>query len=103
MEIVKKRHIIPTKFRRSLRKDVRGFTSKLDEFWNFFEEQYLLSLRERMTKISKNGVPREPAIGEVVLIHENCPRGSWKLGRVLSLKTSVDGKKRNAQLQNKEN
>lgn len=32
-----------------------------------------------------------PSVGDVVLIKDNVPRGSWKIGRIVSLAKNSDG------------
>ena len=68
-------------------------------FWQVWRNDYLLSLRER-TQTDLKG-PRCQALGkaktgEIVLIKDNLPRGSWKLGRIVNLITSSDGEVRAA-------
>lgn len=73
----------------------------LNVFWKIWAEDYLLSLRER-TQLQLRG-PRiraksPPHVGEVVLIKDNLPRGTWKLGRIEELITSQDGEVRSANI-----
>lgn len=57
--------------------------------------EYLQSLRNWRT--SPRGRPtRTPQIGEIVLVHGEGSRGSWPLGRVLSLIRGADGNPRAA-------
>ncbi|KAI1710217.1 hypothetical protein DdX_10896 [Ditylenchus destructor] len=58
----------------------------LDLFWKQWQEEYLLSLRERQDKLYRNRIDATPAIGDLVLIHDdNLPRGSWAMARVIEL------------------
>ncbi len=75
--------------------------SHLKQFWKLWTEDYMLSLRER-TQTHLKG-PRikakfYPQIGDVVLIKESLPRGSWKTARIQELKRSSDGNYRSAKL-----
>lgn len=73
----------------------------LNEFWRIWREEYLTSLRERThTKLRSPRVLSQvnPSVGHVVLIKDNVPRGSWRIGRISSLKTSKDGCIRSAKV-----
>ena len=65
----------------------------LDIFWKLWFNEYVLSLRERTHKTLK--VLRiqsavHPSKGDIVLLKDNLPRGSLKLGKVEALITSQD-------------
>ena len=65
----------------------------LDTFWKLWFNEYVLSLRERTQKTLK--APRiqsavHPSKGDIVLLKDNLPRGSWKLGKIEALITSQD-------------
>ncbi len=74
----------------------------LQQFWNLWHKNYVLSLRERYQKSHKQ--PRihaniKPRPGDVVLIHEkNISRGSWKLGQIQSITVSHDGEVRSTKV-----
>ena len=71
----------------------------LNRFWKIWKDSYLLSLREHgqhhvtQGRIQSTKIPKP---GDVVLIKDNNPRGSWKLGKVQSLIPSRDGEIRAA-------
>ena len=73
-----------------------------NQFWQLWYDEYLMGLRERAQREHKQAHysdPREPHIGDVVLIQEmNMPRGSWKMGRITKLIKGRDGEIRNATL-----
>ena len=74
----------------------------LDSFWKFWKEEYLMSLRERlplMHKMYKNCDLREPKEGEIVIIKDDVPRSSWKLGKIMRLIPSRDYKIPSAEIQ----
>jgi len=74
---------------------------QLNTFWNVWRSDYLTSLRDRTPhhKFAKGQIHTHPEVGQVVLIKEdNVPRGVWKIGRIQSLRNSVDGKIRSAEV-----
>jgi hypothetical protein len=71
----------------------------LNEFWRIWREDYLVSLRERLQVNLKAGrivSPIVPQVGDIVLIKDNLPRGSWKVGRIIEILKSRDGEVRSA-------
>ncbi|VDI16697.1 Hypothetical predicted protein [Mytilus galloprovincialis] len=74
----------------------------LDSFWNLWRNEYLLSLRERtQTKLKSCRVQSSflPQIGDVVLIKDNLPRSTWRMGKIVKLISSNDGEIRSAKVQ----
>ncbi|MCG7879158.1 MAG: reverse transcriptase domain-containing protein [Candidatus Thiodiazotropha endolucinida] len=74
----------------------------LDSFWNIWLHEYLTSLRERTQMKLKSGKLQSKVscrIGDIVLIKDNMPRGSWRLGKVIELIQSADGFVRSARVQ----
>jgi hypothetical protein len=69
----------------------------LQHFWLRWKHEYLTALRERSLS---NGCDTQQHIkvGNVVLIHEDCPRIKWKLGYITSLHHSVDGRIRSVDI-----
>lgn len=66
----------------------------LEQFWIIWRNDYLTSLRERsLSKVKQKRVLSDisPSVGDVVLIKDNVPRGSWRLGKIISLSKSSDG------------
>ncbi|XP_067637460.1 uncharacterized protein [Eurosta solidaginis] len=62
------------------------------QFWSAFQRDYILSLQAR-TRWDKPQPNLE--IGTLVLLHEdNLPPQKWMVGRVIGIKTGVDGKVR---------
>ena len=71
----------------------------LNTFWTLWFEEYVLSLRERGQKYLK--CPRvqskiQPTKGDVVLLKESSPRGTWKLGMIEEIIMSKDDEVRGA-------
>ena len=78
----------------------KGLTH-VNRFWKIWRDDYLLSLRERTTiKLKSNRVQssEKPKNGDVVLIKDDLPRGSWKIGRIIQLRQSSDGHCRSAKI-----
>ncbi len=77
----------------------------LNLFWNLWRTDYLNSLRERYLKERKENrclLPREPIVGERVLLKEKCARIDWKLYTVKELLRGLDGKVRSVILENED-
>ncbi len=71
----------------------------LDQVWEVWRNEYLLSLRERYQKSLK--LPRVqshivPKVGQIVLMGDKQPRGTWKLCMIHALNKSGDGQIRSA-------
>ena len=56
-----------------------------DEIWNSWSNDYLTSLKPNRNLKSKKCSKEIPKKGEVVLIHDDCPRALWKLGIIVDL------------------
>ena len=68
------------------------------DLWNRWRSEYLLALRERHTcNVRSKGIVW-PRVGDVVLVHDEGPRQSWKLGCITRLFTSGDENTRVAQI-----
>ena len=72
----------------------------LDLFWGVWKKDYLTNLREAHQKRFKRARHSiDPSVDDVVLVHdEKLKRGAWKMGRIQTLKFSVDGKCRSAEV-----
>ena len=60
-----------------------------------WRDEYLLSLRERTQNTLKSGRIQSQLLsseGDVVLIKDDLPRGCWRLGKIISLVSSLDGR-----------
>jgi hypothetical protein len=61
------------------------------KFWQMWQNDYILSLRERHKKLPHPHPSRWPTVGEVVLVFdESTPRTLWPLARILSVQLSQD-------------
>jgi hypothetical protein len=73
-----------------------------NHFWKAWSEDYLLSLRERhrnpKLKSGRTTSTESISTGDVVLLHETLPRGTWKLATVKKLIRSKDLQIRSAEL-----
>ncbi|MCP4460192.1 MAG: hypothetical protein GY816_19535 [Cytophagales bacterium] len=61
----------------------------MDNFWSHFYNNYLINLRER--PMQGHLKPKEPTVGQVVLIKEKTPRNQWKMGLITEVLPSKDG------------
>ena len=75
-----------------------GFLSKykhlkkvINEFWDIWRRDYLLELRQ-LQRINKSKGAK-PKVNDIVIIYEeNIPRQLWKLGRIVEIYKSNDGR-----------
>ena len=72
----------------NLTKRARLQSEILDRFWKRWRMEYLTALRE--THGSSGVNTQTIAVGDIVQIHDECPRGRWKLGVVEELMTGRD-------------
>ena len=74
----------------------------LDRFWRRWRDEYLLSLREQHRWEVKQNHPlkdKHPQVGDVVMLREELPRGTWKLAKIQQLHNSTDNQIRAATVQ----
>ena len=73
----------------------------LNQFWIIWQQEYLSNLRERPRTLLKgphSSTDFISKVGDVVLVKENFPRGSWKVGRICELFQSRDKRIRSARI-----
>lgn len=68
----------------------------LSDFWNGWQTEYLLELRDSHRYGGKTSDHNSVRPGDVVLVHDTAPRGFWKLARILELISGADGRVRGA-------
>ena len=54
----------------------------LSDFWNRWQAEYLLELRDSHRYVGKTSDEDSIHVGDVVLVHDTKPRGFWKLARI---------------------
>lgn len=82
-----------------LTRRARHLKHTIDQFWQRWKKEYLVSLHEMHGHYKKVSHAPRVAVGDIVVIHsDNQARGQWKLGRVEELLTSPDGQHRAAVL-----
>ena len=92
----------PTVFQpRNVHVNFKNLNELLSKFWNKWQKEYLLALRERFSNSS--GTQRVPLIGEVVLICDDGKRLNWKLGVITQLVYGSDKLIRSAYVKCKNN
>uniref|UniRef100_A0A1I7VIF4 DUF5641 domain-containing protein n=1 Tax=Loa loa TaxID=7209 RepID=A0A1I7VIF4_LOALO len=72
---------------------------RLDHLWKIWRGEYLEELRKRAQRKHRgprSRIRREPKIDELVLLKGDCPRNTWKMGRVHKLLRGKDGVCRSA-------
>ena len=71
----------PDSSRLTLTKRLRYLGTVLEHFWNRWKKEYLLELRDSHRYYStKDTSPI--AVGDVVIVYDEAPRGMWKLGLI---------------------
>ena len=73
----------------------------MEAFWKLWRDDYLLSLRERSQinlKSPRAEAKEIPSKGDIVQIKASIPRRSWKIGKIVELLPSSEGKVRAAKV-----
>ena len=73
----------------------------LNNFWQIWRNEYLLSLRERtQSRLKSNRIQSsvKPNVGDVVIVKDNIHRGNWKLAKIEQLVPSRDGEIRSCKI-----
>ena len=82
----------------SLSKKAKACSLIIDHFWTRWRREYLTSLREAHT--NNNGSDMETIrVGDVVIVHDDCPRLKWRLAIAKDLQRGCDGFVRSASIQ----
>lgn len=79
-----------------LNKQMRHLNVVLNQFWKRWQREYLLELREAHRYTSSNSGASAVSIGDIVLVHDDKPRGFWRLARIKNVITGKDGQIRGA-------
>ena len=76
---------------------MRHLNVVLNQFWKRWQREYLLELREAHRYSSGNSdASSAVSIGDIVLVHDDKPRGFWRLARIENVITGRDGQIRGA-------
>ena len=62
----------------------------VSDFWNRWQAEYLLELRDSHRYVGKTSDENSVRVGDV-LVHDTTPRGFWKLARITELVSGQDG------------
>ena len=57
----------------------------LSQFWTLWNNEYMLSLKERVPRKPDCHLIARPQVGEVVLIKDKPPCGHWKVGKIFRI------------------
>jgi len=79
-----------------LRSRAKAQAAILQHFWSRWSKEYLTALREYHRTTGNN--VQTPRVGDVVQIHDDCPRIQWRLGVIERLNQGADGLVRSVQL-----
>lgn len=75
-----------------LSKRLRYLNYTINQFWNRWQKEYLLELREAHRYYKGNTNTTLPKVGDIVVIEDkDKPRGMWRLARIDSLIIGNDG------------
>uniref|UniRef100_A0A7I5ED04 CCHC-type domain-containing protein n=1 Tax=Haemonchus contortus TaxID=6289 RepID=A0A7I5ED04_HAECO len=91
----------PLQYQRQVKEALHSSDQEAERFWNIWQQQYLLALREthRAQLSNRRQGNEHPQIGDVVLVCDPVlPRNEWRMGRITELKHSHDGEVREAEL-----
>ena len=81
---------------------LKHLNTVLNQFWKKWHQEYLLELREAH-RYGKKGTAISPiSVGSIVLVHDERPRGFWRLAKVNQLLTGKDGLVRGAVVKGKD-
>ena len=72
-----------------------NLSTTLDHFWARWRKEYLLELRESHKKLHKSN-PDTVSVGGVIIVHDDGPRGFWRLGIIEKLIKGKDSQVRGA-------
>ena len=81
--------------RNVLSKRVTYIQTVLNQFWNHWKRDYLVELRENQ-RYRGSRVSSPVTLGDIVLIHDETPRGMWRLGIIEELIQGKDNETRGA-------
>ena len=80
----------------NLSKRARHLNNVINHFWNQWRHKYLLELREAHRSNQKGSTPTSVSVSDIVLLHDDRPRGFWKLARIEKLISERDEQIRGA-------
>ena len=78
-----------------IRRDAQIQSVLLEHFANRWRHKYLTSLQKFYHPSNKGG-SEQIKVGDVMLVHDDCPRMNWKMAIVEGLVTGNDGRVRSA-------
>ena len=71
----------------------------LDHFWSRWKKEYLNILRDSQRNGQGRIISSIPNVNDIVIIHdEKLPRQLWRLGRIVKILHSNDGRVRGAEV-----
>ena len=79
-----------------LSRRMRHLNRVLNQFWRRWKEEYLLELQNVHHCNERNSNATLISVGDIVVVHDDKPRGFWKLTRVEEVITGKDGRVRGA-------
>ena len=89
---------VGSKLHHTLSKKAKTQALLIQHFWSRWKREYLTSLRERHANSSESN-KENIKVGDVVIIHDECPRLKWNLAVVQELQLGNDDLVRSAVIQ----
>ena len=74
-----------------LSKRARHLNNVINHFWNRWRREYLFELREAHCSNQEGSTTTSVSVGDIVLLHDEGPRGFWKLAKIQTLITGKLG------------
>ncbi len=81
-----------------LSRRINHLNGLMNQFWKRWKSEYLLELRDHHRYNTGKSDAEPVSKGDVVLVHDDKPRGFWRLARVLETVAGRDGRIRGAVL-----
>ena len=62
----------------------------LNHFWKSWRNEHLIELQNAHYYLNQNDTDRTVPVGDIVVVHQDQPRGKWRVGKTLDLVIGSD-------------